>query len=152
MKNALEPGEFVERLDVPRRGARSQVLRVYKIAKRFDSDISAVCAAFSVELERGDVLSARFAFGGMAATVRRAAGAETAVRGQPWTEDTVRAATAALVRDFEPLSDMRASSGYRMQVAQNLLRRLWLETRADAPLSEQQLNVWARDAATGSLA
>jgi len=145
MKNLLEPGEFVQALEVPRRGARAQQVHVYKISKRFDCDISAVCAALALEVHGGSVTSARLAFGGMAATVRRASGAEAALVGQPWTEATLQAAQRALAGDFQPLSDMRASASYRMQVAQNLLRRLWLQTRPDAPLPEQALNVWARE-------
>ncbi len=145
MKNRLEPGEFVQAIAVPL-AAMSRTLRAYKVSKRFDSDISAVCAALAIELELdGDtVRSVRFAFGGMAAVVRRAALAEAAVLGRPWTQATVAAAQAALARDFTPLTDMRASAAYRMQVAQNLLQRFWLETRADAPLPAEATTVWSR--------
>jgi len=143
MKNQLQPGEFVHSLEVPRRHAAQQV-RAYKISKRFDSDISAVCAALTLEVEDGRITATRLAFGGMAATVRRAAGAEAALQGQPWLESTLQAAQAALALDFKPLSDMRASAAYRLQVAQNLLRRFWLETRADAPLPESAVSVFAR--------
>jgi len=88
------------------------------------------------------VVDARFAFGGMAAIVRRAAGAEAAVRGQRWTEATVQSAMRALDADFQPLSDLRASARYRRRAASNLLQRLWLETRADAPLPADQVSVW----------
>ena len=81
----------------------------------------------------------------MAATVKRAALAEAALLHQPWTESSLQAAQAALVQDFKPLSDMRASAAYRMQVAQNLLRRLWLQTRSEAPLPEAEVSVWARE-------
>ena len=145
MKNRLEPGEFVQAIEVPRRGARRQAVRVYKISKRFDCDISAVCAALAIELDGERVADVRLAWGGMAATVRRAAGAESALRGRPWDEAALQAAQAALAADFKPLSDMRASSGYRLQVAQNLLRRFWLETRAQDPLPESVVNVWARE-------
>jgi xanthine dehydrogenase small subunit len=145
MKNRLEPGEFVQALVVPRRGARPQQVRAYKISKRFDCDISALCAALSIELDGDTIADVRLAFGGMAATVRRAVAAEAAWRGQPWTEATLAAGMAALAADFQPLTDMRASSGYRMQVAQNLLRRFWLETRPDAPLPERAVSVWARE-------
>ena len=144
MKNQLQPGEFVQALLVPRRRA-AQAVRAYKISKRFDCDISAVCAGLALEVQGGAVVAARLAFGGMAATVKRAALAETALTGQPWTEATLRAAQAALAQDFTPLSDMRASAAYRLQVAQNLLRRLWLETRTDAPLPESAVSVWARE-------
>jgi xanthine dehydrogenase small subunit len=81
----------------------------------------------------------------MAATVRRAAGAEAALRGQPWSEATLRAAQAALDADFTPLTDLRASAGYRRQAARGLLERLWLETRADAPLQPGLTSVFARE-------
>jgi xanthine dehydrogenase small subunit len=143
MKNLLEPGEFVQAIVVPTGGAAR--LRAYKISKRYDSDISAVLAALAIELDDdGVVRQARFAFGGMAAIVRRSAVAEAAVLGQPWTEATVQAAQAAIAQDFQPLTDMRASAAYRMQVAQNLLLRFWLETRTEAPLTEAEVSVFAR--------
>ncbi len=145
MRNLLQPGEFVQALTVPLPSPAEQV-RAYKVSKRFDCDISAVCAGFAIALD-GDVLTdVRWAFGGMAATVQRAAHAEAAVRGQPWNQSTMQAAMAALAQDFTPLSDARASAPYRLQVAQNLIQRLWLETRRDSPLTENQVNVWAREA------
>ena len=152
MKNRLEPGEFVQALRVPLASvepaspaAQSRpVLRAYKISKRFDCDISALCAAFSLQLEDGVVRQARVAYGGMAATVCRAPRTEAALQGQPWTESTLQAATAALALDYQPLSDLRASAAYRLQVAQNLLRRCWLETRAEAPLALAEVSVFAR--------
>ncbi|HVR49700.1 MAG TPA: xanthine dehydrogenase small subunit [Pseudorhodoferax sp.] len=142
MKNALQPGEFVEGLSVPRAAFARQV-RGYKISKRFDCDISALCAGFAIALDGERVQSVRLAYGGMAATVRRAAQAEAAIVGQPWNAATVQAAQQALAQDFKPLSDMRASAGYRLQVAQNLLQRLWLETRADDPLPVSATNVFS---------
>jgi xanthine dehydrogenase small subunit len=147
MANRLEAGEFVQALRLPRRGNRAQAVRAYKISKRFDCDISAVCAAFAIELEGERIADVRLAYGGMAATVRRAVGAEAALRGQRWTEATLRAAMATLPGEFTPLSDLRASSAYRMQLAQNLLRRFWLETRPVDPLPSGAVSVWARGAA-----
>ena len=142
MKNRLEPGEFVQALLVP--GASfSRTVRAYKISKRFDCDISALCGGFSIELDGDTVRSVRLAFGGMAGIVKRAAAAEAAVLGQAWTEATVQAAQAALLQDFKPLTDMRASAEYRMQVAQNLLMRFWLETRVADPLPVEQTSVFA---------
>ncbi|MCA0243007.1 MAG: xanthine dehydrogenase small subunit [Proteobacteria bacterium] len=159
MKNELQSGEFVRGLVVPLPQARSQMqsqtrkqtqtaLRAYKISKRFDSDISALCAALAIDLDGDTVRAARLAFGGLAATVKRAAQAEAALQGRPWTEATLQAATAALAQDFQPLSDLRASAGYRLQVAGNLLRRFWLETRRDAPLPAAAVTVWARETST----
>jgi xanthine dehydrogenase small subunit len=142
MKNALQPGEFVEALDVPL-PSPATTMRAYKLSKRFDCDISAVAVGLAVTLDGDTVTAARFAFGGMAAIVKRAARAEAAVLGQPWTEATVQAAIAALAQDFKPLTDMRASADYRLRSAGNLLRRFWLETRRDAPLAASQTSVWS---------
>ena len=117
-------------------------MRGYKIAKRFDSDISAVCAGFALTLGDGVVRHVRLAFGGMAGIVKRAARAESALLGQPWNEATLQTAQAQLLADFNPLTDQRASAAYRLRVAQNLLMRLWLETREDEPLSERDTQVW----------
>ncbi|QDL37060.1 xanthine dehydrogenase small subunit [Rhodoferax sediminis] len=142
MKNRLEPGEFVQGLAVPLAAMQRQV-RAYKISKRFDCDISALCAGLAIELDGDRVKAVRLAFGGMAATVRRAAKAEAALVGQPWDEAAVAGAQTALAQDFKPLSDMRASAGYRLQVAQNLLRRFWLETRANDPLPASATSVFS---------
>ena len=141
-KQDLRAGEFVEalRVPLPRAGVR---FRAYKLAKRFDQDISAVCAGFALTLDGGLVRAARIAFGGMAATPKRAAQAEAALIGQQWSEAALSAAMSALERDYAPLSDMRASSAYRMKAGQNLLRRFWLETRDDAPLPPEAVNAFA---------
>lgn len=142
MKNRLEPGEFVQALWLPELPAARRV-RAYKISKRFDCDISALLLAASIELDGDTVKEIRLAYGGMAAIVRRAALSEAALLGQPWNEASVASAMQALAQDFKPLTDMRASAAYRMQVAQNLLQRFWLETRRDAPLASAQVNVFA---------
>lgn len=145
MKNALEPGEFVQAIEVP--APTFTHLRAYKLSKRFDSDISGLAAGLTLTLDAaGTVQDARFAFGGMAATVKRATQAEAVVRGQPWHEATAEAAAAALARDYTPIDDLRASAGYRQRAAANLLRRFWLETRRDAPLAPAQVSVFAREA------
>jgi xanthine dehydrogenase small subunit len=118
------PGEFVEAISLPRAADR---LRCYKLSKRFDQDISAVCGCLWIELENGVVTQARFAFGGMAGTPKRARKAEAALRGQRWSEGAVRGAMTALGQDFQPLSDMRASADYRIQTARNMLLRYWHE-------------------------
>jgi xanthine dehydrogenase small subunit len=141
MKNAMQPGEFIEALEVALPSPAARV-RAYKLSKRFDCDISAVAAGLLVEIDGGRVRDARFAFGGMAAVVKRAAQAEASVIGQPWTQATVDAAMAAVERDFTPLTDMRASAAHRLRVARNLLHRLWLETRPDDPLPARSLNVF----------
>jgi len=113
-------GEFVTGVDLPH---GDNALRVYKLSKRFDQDISAVCGAFNVTVADGTVSAARIAFGGMAGVPKRASAVETALVGQPWTTATVTAALAAFDADFQPLSDMRASAHYRLTTARNMLRR-----------------------------
>ena len=127
MVNDLQSGEFIERIRVPRLGD-NVTLRSYKLSKRFDQDISAVCTAYRLELAGSVVRSARIACGGLAATIRRAPKCEAAITGQPWNEETVAAGMAAFAEDYTPISDMRASAAYRLRAAQNLLQRLYLET------------------------
>ena len=117
-------GEFVEFVTIPRQPDR---LKCYKISKRFDQDISAVCGCISIRVADGKVTEARIAFGGMAGIPKRAAAAEAALLDQPWTRETIDAAMAAMDGDFTPMSDMRASATYRMKTAQNLLLRYFLE-------------------------
>ena len=127
-----QPGEFIETVIVPHLPAGS-LFHVSKISKRFDEDISALCAAFRLQCDDGgQVTDARLAFGGMAGTPKRASHAEAALVGRPWNSASVDAATVALAQDFTPLSDMRASSQYRMTVAGNLLRRFLIETTEPA--------------------
>jgi xanthine dehydrogenase small subunit len=126
-KTALEPGEFLERVRIPL-PAPDAAVRSYKISKRFDQDISAVCGGYRIDIANGVVKNARIAYGGVAAIPKRAHETERALNGKPWNEDTVRAAMAALDRDFTPLSDMRASAAYRRTATRNLLYRFFLET------------------------
>ena len=114
------PGELVEAITLP---TTAPALRCYKIAKRFDQDISAVCGCFNVTVTDGQVTGARIAFGGMAGIPKRATSVENALLNQPWTPGTIAQATKAFARDFQPLTDMRASASYRLTVAQNLLTR-----------------------------
>ena len=125
-KQDLRAGEYVKSVFVPALG-EAQSFATYKLSKRFDQDISAVCAAICMTIQNGRVQEARIAFGGMAGTPKRAAACETALSGQAWSEQAVEAACLAMERDFSPLSDMRASAAYRMKVAQNLLRKFWIE-------------------------
>ena len=154
MRNVMAPGEWVERIRVPlpdatlaTAGPQAGVVRAYKVSKRRDSDISAVCAAFALQLEGTTIVAARLAWGGMAATAKRAPLAEAALVGRPWSQATLRQAQAALTQDFSPLTDLRASDRHRQRLAANLLERFWLETRPDAPLAAEQVQVWPAPAA-----
>ena len=131
-KQDRAPGEFVESVRIPRL-APGMLVRVVKLSKRFDSDISGVCGAFALRIEDGIVTGARVAFGGMAGIPARAPRCEAALTGQAWTEANVEAAAQALAEDYEPIDDMRGSAAYRRKVASNLLRRMWAEQ--DEPVS-----------------
>jgi len=137
MKKDLRAGEFLVAVRVPR-AREGRLLRSYKIAKRFDQDISAVCAAFCIELRGAKVKAARVAFGGLAATPRRALKCEQALIGAQWDAGVAKAARA-LAKDFKPLTDMRASEHYRAQVAANLLQRF----HAEVSHPDQPVSVWS---------
>jgi len=119
-KQDLRPSEFVETIIVPKSDNR---LRCYKLSKRFDQDISAVLGCFNLDVQDGIIRSATIAFGGMAGVPKRATQAEHAMIGKAWALETVHAAMDKLSDDFSPLSDMRASAGYRRQAAQNMFLR-----------------------------
>ena len=130
MVSDLRPGEFLETIQIPLPHSGVQ-LRSYKISKRFDQDISAVCAAFRLELADGRVVAVRIAFGGMAATIKRATQCEQSLQDQVWSEAVIEQAMEALVKDFAPIGDVRASADYRLRVARNLIRRFYLETQGE---------------------
>ncbi|MCP8467224.1 xanthine dehydrogenase small subunit [Pseudomonas sp. ZM23] len=126
---ARQEGEFIEQVIVPRPQA-GQMFRAYKVSKRLDDDISAVCAAFSLTVENNRITAVRTGFGGMAAIPKRARACEAALLGQPFNSATFEHAALALSEDFTPLSDFRASKEYRLLTAQNLLRKCFLELEA----------------------
>jgi len=125
------PGEIVEAIEVPL-ATRCEELRCYKISKRFDQDISAVCGCFNIRVEDGRVTSARIAFGGMAATPKRAATVESLLLGSAWNLETVERAVAGFEDDYSPIGDMRASAAYRLKAAKNLLIRYFHEREGAA--------------------
>ena len=125
-KQDRAPGEFVESVRILR-PAPDVLVRIVKLSKRFDSDISGVCGAFALRIEDGLVSQARVAFGGMAGIPARAPRCEAALAGRPWTQETVETAARALSEDYRPLDDLRGSAAYRRKVAANLLRRIWAE-------------------------
>ncbi|UWQ75793.1 xanthine dehydrogenase small subunit [Leisingera sp. M658] len=128
-KQDRQPGEFVEAVSFPRQPG---ALKVYKLSKRFDQDISAVLGAFNVTVGNGRITTARIAFGGMAGIPKRAANVEAALTGQPWDEATIQAAAAAFDQDFTPMSDMRASADYRLETARSMLCRYFAEMNGAA--------------------
>ncbi|MDR5834710.1 xanthine dehydrogenase small subunit [Caballeronia sp. LZ034LL] len=144
-KKDMAANEFVAAIRVPTRAGQhaKRQFRAYKLSKRFDSDISAVYAAFSFIADGEFIREPRLAYGGMAATPKRAAHAEAILADAQWHEATVQAAMIALSKDYQPLTDMRASSDYRLDTAKSLLYRFWLETRPNDPLDKSKLDVRA---------
>ena len=140
-KNLLAPDEVLAWIDVPlppagAPGAGVEYLRVYKISKRQDDDISAVCLALNLRVQDGRITAARIGAGGVAATPVRALQTEAALTGQPWTLASIEAAAAVLAQEFSPISDMRASADYRRGVLGQLLLRYWAELQGEPVLLE----------------
>ena len=127
-QNMMAPDELLAWIKVPK-PVPQELSRVYKVSKRFDDDISALCLAVALHLEGGQIVRASIGVGGVAATPVRAGQTETLLTGKPWTEATVQQAMRVLRQEFSPISDLRASSAYRVQVLGNLLQRFWLESR-----------------------
>ncbi|MEZ9524328.1 xanthine dehydrogenase small subunit [Enterovibrio norvegicus] len=129
---ALQPSEFIHTIRIPK-PQTNQTFKAYKISKRFDDDISAVCGAFHLTFGNdadGDVVTGvRIAFGGMAATPARATNSEQALLGKPLSINSIHAAMTALEQDFAPITDFRASKEYRLETAANLLYRMYAERR-----------------------
>ena len=141
-QKAMQPDEILAFVQIPKPMPALR-FRNYKLSKRFDSDISAVCAAFAIELDGQSIVNCRVAFGGMAPTPKRAARIEETLIGKQWNESAVRSAMEALSQDYAPLSDLRASAEYRLMAARNLLYRFFLETRPVNAMAANELSVFA---------
>jgi xanthine dehydrogenase small subunit len=123
-KTDLRPGEIISRIRIPKLTA-AQSFRTYKVSKRYDQDISAVIGGYRLTLDGDTVTDARIAYGGMAATPKRAVAMEAALNGAAWSEETAAAAGLKAAQDFAPLTDHRATAEYRARVAVNLCTRLY---------------------------
>jgi len=126
-QSLLAPDEVLAWIVVPR-PAPGEWLGAYKVSKRQEDDISAVCLAVQLHVDGGRVNAVRIGAGGVAATPARAVKTEAALIGQPWNEATLQAAQTAISQEFSPLSDLRASTDYRRQILSQLLQRAWLES------------------------
>jgi len=135
-KTQLQPSEFIKEISIPKIQSK-QTLKVYKVSKRFDDDISAVLAGFFIEIDNQKIRNIRIAFGGMAATPARANKCESALLGKTINQKTFQSAINALIEDFKPMSDVRASSEYRMKVAQNIIQKFYIELNEQSKLSKQ---------------
>jgi xanthine dehydrogenase small subunit len=137
-KNVMAKDEVLAWVKVPK-AAQGEFSRVYKISKRFEDDISAVCLALNLHVEQGVVTQASIGVGGVAATPVRAHKTQAALLSKPWNQTTVQAAVNVLRQEFSPISDMRASASYRSAVLGNLLQRFWLESQGTANSSLEAL-------------
>ena len=126
-KTQLKKGQFIQAVRIPL--FKNSIFKAYKISKRFDDDISSVCAAFNLEIVKNKVKSIRIAYGGMAAVPKRAISCEKVFLNSFFTEDILSKGKEALKKDFKPISDMRASGLYRMEVAKNLLEKCFVEIK-----------------------
>jgi xanthine dehydrogenase small subunit len=130
-KTELKPGELILSIVIPKPLAR--YARFYKVAKRRMDDISTVAACFAVDTDQsGRIVSARLAYGGVAAVPVRAIEAESALIGRRWTEAEVHRVQEILARTLKPISDHRGSAEYRLAMAQNLIEKFWWERQAEA--------------------
>ena len=119
------------------------MLRAYKISKRFDDDISAVCLVINLDIEADMVRRASIGAGGVAATPARACQTEAALTGQPWNADTLARAAQVLQGEFRPISDMRASGTYRSAVLAGLMTRFWLESQGQTAVNLENFRLEA---------
>ena len=125
-KTDMRPGEFLRSVIIPRH-SRGRHLKIYKISKRIDDDISAVCFSCCIEIESDLVNHVRIACGGMAAVPKRAFQCEQSISGKRWDMKSLKNAGLAIDKDFKPIDDVRASASYRKEIARNLLKRMYLE-------------------------
>jgi xanthine dehydrogenase small subunit len=144
-KNVMTADEVLAFVRVPR-PQPNELLRVYKVSKRSEDDISAVCLAINLHLHDGLVAQASMGVGGVAATPVRASKTEALLTAQDWTHDTVNLASTGLRTEFQPISDMRASAAYRVQVLGGLMERFWLESQGATDTSLDALTLTGESA------
>ena len=125
-QSVRQPGELIKTIRLPL--PLLPVTAFHKIAKRRFDDISSVAVAYALRLdEERRVASVRIGLGGVAATPLRAVAAEEALRGRPWTRQTVADAAEVLARAGTPMSDHRASEAYRIAMLRSSLLKFFAE-------------------------
>jgi len=139
-QNVIASDEVLTHIKVPRPTV-NEFLRVYKVSKRQEDDISAVCLALRIELHDGQLDRVSIGVGGVAATPVRARQTEAALTGRVWSQALIEAAKATLRTEFAPISDMRASSSYRTEVLGNLLQRFWLQSQGQDDVSVHDVSL-----------
>ncbi|GAB6070604.1 xanthine dehydrogenase small subunit [Thiomicrorhabdus hydrogeniphila] len=148
-KQDRKANEFIEKVRVPIN--RPGLFNLYKISKRFEQDISSVSAAFYIELNHNEITTVRLCYGGMAATPLRAKQTEAALINTTWNLENIDQACLKLSEDYQPFSDFRASSEYRIAVAKNLLRKFFIESQSKNLLSDSPQNTAIQILHTGEI-
>ena len=125
----LRSGEVIVSVQIPKPlGSTRRLSYAYKVGKRGTDDISIVAAAFAIDLDSNNqILKARLAYGGVAATPVRASAVEQLLIGQPWRLETVQQVKPALREAFTPLTDLRGSADYRKMLVANLFEKFFVE-------------------------
>ncbi|MDP1622846.1 MAG: xanthine dehydrogenase molybdopterin binding subunit [Bacteroidales bacterium] len=126
-KTDLRDHELITEIIIPKYETGT-VVHSYKVSKRKDMDISTVGAAFRLTEKQGIVHEIILAFGGLAATPKRAVKTEKALTGKPWTQESIMQAMLTLGHEFTPISDARADAAYRKSAGRNLLMKFFIET------------------------
>ena len=138
-KTALQPGEVLKTIVIPRVVAQSGTTRRtawFKVSKRREMDISTAAGCFTIERDRQNVVRhARLAFGGVAAMPARAHKTEAALVGRTWSAETVEEVLPILRAEFAPISDVRGTAAYRAGIIEDLLKKFfanWEQNAAEA--------------------
>ena len=126
-KTKLKKGQFIRSIRIP--VFKKNIFKAYKISKRIDDDISSVCASFNLAIENKKIKNIKIAYGGMAATPKRAIYCEKMLLNSNFSEDIILKAQKSLEKDFQPIDDMRASKDYRLEIAKNLLTKCFAEIK-----------------------
>lgn len=127
-KSILKQREIIEKIIIPKPN-KNEILKVYKISKRLEDDISALCGAFNLELDLNNkIKNIKIAFSGLSAIPKIATKTQQKLQGLVWDETTVAESGKMLAEDYSPITDLRATKQYRIEVAKNLLKKFFLET------------------------
>ena len=122
-KTQRRKNEIISRIRLPRKTSQGQRIHTYrKVGTRKAQAISKVCLAGVIQIENHRIRGVRIAFGSVAPIPLRCIQTEQVLLEQRLSPGIIQEAQEQLAREITPLSDIRSTSEYRMQVAQNLLK------------------------------
>ena len=119
-QTVLMPDELIVSIQT-RLPKKSERLRLFKISKRRDMDISTVTFAILANIANDQIVDAKVAVGGVGPQVMRMAPAEAFLRGKAWSPETLRAAGRMMRQQITPWTDVRGGANYRRQLVENLM-------------------------------